>query len=763
MRIRPTSVDLSACDTEPIHIIGAVQPHGALLAADAQTLVTEYASRSVEDYLGLKAEAAIGRPLSALLGEENIDALLSRPLDALKPDLIKPWFLSLEVEGKTRRLECFPHRHQGSLILEFVAFEEGPALVWEEDLLRQRIISQLITPRTLAELARVSAEIIRDVTGFDRVMIYRFAADKHGEVIAESTVRPDSFLGLHYPASDIPDPARRHFALNVIRSIPDINAPPSPILARGGGIADADHSAPLDLTYSKLRAVAPVHIEYLNNMGVGASMSISLISNDDLWGLVACHHYGPLHLPWSRFRFCELLGGTISSLLQSLENTQQLHQSISAERTASHIESRFRDGTKLGDIICEHACALMEHSGAQGMTLRLAGSERHFGRVPPAVPDFSALDDQLVEGVAATDSLPVGSYVDAADRRAAAGVALLVLSEDRQDQLVLYREEFEHTIKWAGKPDKFERVNEDGTVRLSPRGSFALWREERRGRSQPFTQSDMEALRILRRALFALNSLVRERAAVAAQKEAEAEEARLRMMVLEATRKSSLGELASALAHELNQPLAAVTNYINACRQELRNYGVAVPDRVSALIDNAVAESARAADLMRRLRNFIAEGELVLDEVDLSQIIRQGVRLALDSSKWPKPEVEFDIVPDLPAVQADRVQIGQVVLNLVRNSLPAMANEKERRLRISAFGVGEAIEVAVIDTGHGIPAGMEERLFEPFHASTTSGMGVGLSLCRTIVQAHGGRIWSRARPSGAEFVFTLPIRSTHVG
>lgn len=755
------SVDLTACDTEPINIIGAVQPHGALLAADAESLRIEYASGNIAHYIGIEAEACIGETLATILGAENAEALRERQLVPLKPDILKPWFLSLNSGNGERKLECFPHLHDGWIILEFVPFESGPAAVWEEDLLRQRIISELVRPDTLADLAEVSARIIRDVTGFDRVMIYRFAADKHGEVIAESTNRPDSFLGQHYPASDIPDPARRHFVLNVIRSIPDINAVPSPILARGGGVANAEHKAPLDLTYSKLRAVAPVHIEYLNNMGVSASMSISIISNDDLWGLVACHHYAPLHLPWSRFRFCELLGGTISTLLQSLENTIQLRQSVAAERTAFDIESQFRDGRHLGELIGDNADTLMRHAGARGMTLRLAGQERHFGQVPRVTPDFSPLGSQLVEGVAATDNLPAIASVERSDWKVASGVALLLLSEDQQDQLILYREEFEHTINWAGKPEKLEKTMEDGTVRLSPRGSFALWCEERRGCSKPFSQSDMEALRIIRRALFALNSLMRERAAVAAQKEAEAEEARLRMMFMEAMRMSSLGELASALAHELNQPLAAVTNYVNACRQELRNYGMDVPEKVTDLIDNAVGESSRAADLLRRLRNFIAQGELVLEEIEIAQVIQQGMELALVSSKSPRPEIELAIDRDLPKVLADRVQIGQVILNLVRNSLPAMARSRERRLTISAVKAGGVVEVAVIDTGHGIPSAMHTRLFEPFHTSTTRGMGIGLSLCRTIVEAHGGRIWVRPREAGAELVFTLPVKEGH--
>jgi two-component system, chemotaxis family, sensor kinase Cph1 len=758
------NVDLATCDNEPIHVIGAVQPHGGLLAVDPDTLVIDYASANIAEFLGRDAAELAGAPLDHALGTPNCSALRAKSLAPLNPDLLKPWFLDLPATGgKASRLECFPHIHDGRIILEFVPFAEGPAVVWEEDLLRQRIISELIKPETLGELARVSARIIRDVTGFDRVMIYRFADDKHGEVIAESTIKQDSFLGLHYPASDIPDPARRHFVKNLIRSIPDINAAPVPILMRGGAIADASSAAPLDLTYSKLRAVAPVHVEYLNNMGVGASMSISLISNEDLWGLVACHHYGPLHLPWSRFRFCELLGGTISALLQSIENASHLRQSIRAERTAFDIESEARAGAPLAQVVAGHADDLMLHSGATGMMLRLDGRRSDFGAVPSPAPELAPLGQRLVEGVATSDDLPSVVALDSESRGIASGAAILELSEDGQDQLILLRPEFEQTIKWAGKPQKMERRHADGTVRLSPRGSFALWREERQGRSKPFSDSDREALRIIRRALFALNSLDRERTAVAAQKEAEAEEARLRLILLDATRRSSMGELASALAHELNQPLSAITNYVNACRQELKNYGRDIPDSVNVLIANAVAESSRAANLVRRLRNFIAQGELVAERINLRQIIQQGIDLALASSKSPPPRVTVDCPKELPPIWADPVQIGQVVLNLVRNALPAMNGDGEHQLSISVEIEHDEVVVSVRDTGHGIAPEMSDRLFEPFHSSTTSGMGIGLSLCRSIVEAHAGRIWMRPREQGAEFVFSLPVNGSDNG
>jgi signal transduction histidine kinase len=273
----------------------------------------------------------------------------------------------------------------------------------------------------------------------------------------------------------------------------------------------------------------------------------------------------------------------------------------------------------------------------------------------------------------------------------------------------------------------------------------------------PFSESDREALRIVRRVLFALDSLERERTAVAAQKQAEREEARLRMLVMEAGRRSSLGELASVLAHELNQPLAAVTNYVNACRQELRNYGRSVPDDINDLIESAVGEASRAAALVRRLRNFISGGEVVAERIDLRAPIRQGVDLALASADGPPPEVSVDVWPDVPRIDADPIQIGLVVLNLVRNSLPAMRDSPVRSLAIVVRRVGEEVEIAVSDTGCGVPPDLLDTVFEPFHRSTTRGMGIGLSLCRSIVEAHGGRIWFEPRSSGAKVVFTLPV------
>ncbi|MEO1159630.1 MAG: ATP-binding protein, partial [Pseudomonadota bacterium] len=337
----------------------------------------------------------------------------------------------------------------------------------------------------------------------------------------------------------------------------------------------------------------------------------------------------------------------------------------------------------------------------------------------------------------------------------ASGAGYLELSEDGEDYLVVLREQHEHEISWAGKPEKVEVIGEDGVERLSPRGSFALWRQERLGRSKPFSSIDREVLRIMRRALFALNSLNRERAAVQAQKQAEANQARLRMTLMEAARKSSMGELAGALAHEVNQPLAAVSNYVNACRQELHNYDVEVPDSIIELIDLAVDEASRAADLVRRLRNFISTGELIKERSDLNLVILQAAEFGVVADEGDSAiALENCLDANLGTVLIDPVQIGQVVLNLVRNSVEAMRGQ-QGTITLTSWHDDDKVVVSISDTGKGVPADESEMLFEPFHSSTTSGMGIGLSLCRSIIEAHDGKIWLEPGTGGADIRFSL--------
>ncbi len=696
--------------------------------------------------------------MRSAIGAKAFDTIAADDLTPAQPDYLRPWFSSTLETGddEGEPAEIYAHVHAGKIVVEFIGPDDPPQSLWDEDRLRQSIISQLVQPNALGELARVSANIVRTVTGFDRVMIYRFAEDKHGEVIAESTDRPDSFLGLHYPASDIPEPARRHFLSNIIRNIPDIDADQVPIYTATGETADVQSSAPLDLTYAKLRGVSPVHIEYLQNMGVRASLSVSLTTNNRLWGLIACHHYDKHELRSSRIRFTELLGATISTLLQSIENTSRLQHSISAERLASAIEADAARGETLPAAALNQADRLLALFNASAAVIRHDGRLHHVGKTPEGIP-FQRLSKIATNGIALTSNLSSVIELSPAQWEEAAGAAYLELSDDGSDYLVLTRQHFIEEIRWAGKPEKIVRSTPNGTPRLSPRGSFAVWSEERVGHSEPFLDIDREAFQIIRRALFAINSLERERAAVRAKQAAEQEKERFRHALLEASRRSSLGELASALTHELSQPLFAVSNYVTASKRELENLEIPISENIGTMMQEAVADAVRAADLVRRLRDFFTGADLEREAVEIQPLLHQGIELALVAGALPNLEIAYDLDGEVEKVWADPVQISLVILNLVRNSVTAMSGTETPYLLIETRKSGDHAIFTFRDNGGGIPEDLRSSLFEPFHRSTTSGMGIGLSLCRSIIEAHLGRIWTEPAASGAIMKFSLPI------
>lgn len=242
--------------------------------------------------------------------------------------------------------------------------------------------------------------------------------------------------------------------------------------------------------------------------------------------------------------------------------------------------------------------------------------------------------------------------------------------------------------------------------------------------------------------------------------EAQESEARLRELqaeVVHISRLSAMGEMASALAHELNQPLSAIANYLNGARRLLDKTSGRDP-RIDEAMEKAADQALRAGDIIRRLRNFLSRGEGERSNESLSRLVHEACHLALLGSREAEVEVQYDIDPHRDRVMVDRVQIQQVIVNLVRNALDAMQSQPRRRLNVSTSITDEMATVIIADTGPGLDPVAAEKLFQPFVTTKANGMGVGLSISRTIVEAHGGRIWAESRPGqGAVFLFTVPL------
>jgi two-component system sensor kinase FixL len=242
---------------------------------------------------------------------------------------------------------------------------------------------------------------------------------------------------------------------------------------------------------------------------------------------------------------------------------------------------------------------------------------------------------------------------------------------------------------------------------------------------------------------------------VTERQQAEGSLQELQAELIHMSRLTALGEMSSALAHELNQPLSAIGNYLNGVRRMLA--GDPDPAVIRDALDKAAAQTLRAGEIIRRLRDFVSRGETERRVESVSKIVEEASALALVGAKEHAIRVIFRLSAKADLVLADRVQVQQVLLNLMRNAVEAMIGCPDRRLTVSSRADADMVEIAVADTGPGVAEEFIANLFQPFMTTKPQGMGVGLSICRTIVEAHGGRIWCEGAPGGgAVFRFTLP-------
>jgi light-regulated signal transduction histidine kinase (bacteriophytochrome) len=488
------TVDLTNCDREPIHILGAIQPIGFLIALTADWMVAR-ASANLAEYLGRTPADVIGQPLTEIFPGGAVHDLRNRTALLRGPDAVERLFdVRLTPDGAPFDLAI--HLSGSSIVIEG---ERSSGEHGDVTGMVRSMIARLDQCSDLTAFFKEGARQVRALVGFDRVMVYRFSPDGSGEVVAEAC-KPGigRFLGLHYPASDIPAQARILYTRNLLRVIADVHAEPVKIEPQLDAAGE-----PLDLSLSLLRSVSPIHIEYLKNMGVDASMSISIVVDGKLWGLFACHHYSPRNPSFERRAITELFSQMFSMRLESRER----QQTVEFERRARDIsdqllgavasdETLLRDPDWLADILT-HAIP------ADGVGVWLAGNYAFSGITPPT-EDFRriirALNATAAGKVYATDH--IGSLIPDADRFAdnTAGLLAIPISRAPRDYVVLFRSELIRSVRWGGDPHKPVEYGPNGP-RLTPRQSFEEWKELVRGRSQPFTPSELRVAETLRATL----------------------------------------------------------------------------------------------------------------------------------------------------------------------------------------------------------------------------------------------------------------------
>ncbi len=488
------AVDLTNCDREPIEIPGRIQSFGFLLAFTADWMVSR-ASANVGAFIGREPAALLGKPIAGIFAEEAIHTIRNRMAMLRGADAVERLF-AVELIAGGGRFDLAVHFAGDIVILEA---EPATGDDIEAATLVRSMVTRLGQTEGLTAFYREGARQVRALTGFDRVMVYRFDHDGAGEVIAEA-VRPgvDSFLGLNYPASDIPAQARALYLRNIFRVIADVRSETVAVLPTLD-----PRGKPLDMSLAVMRAVSPIHIEFLRNMGVEASLSISITVEGKLWGLFACHNNAP-RLPGVAHRgAAELFGQMFSMMLESRERREVANYETRARGVADRLMAAvaqdaevLTDAVWLGEIITDTI-------PSDGVGVYINGALSLSG-LTPGRAEFeeivTTLNQVAASAVFATDSILSILPAAAAYSDRAAGLVAIPLSRSPRDYVVLFRSERLRAVRWAGNPEKPLELGPNG-ARLTPRKSFETWSELVKGKAIPFTTAELRVAETLRTAL----------------------------------------------------------------------------------------------------------------------------------------------------------------------------------------------------------------------------------------------------------------------
>ncbi|WP_179381147.1 HWE histidine kinase domain-containing protein [Jannaschia marina] len=702
-----TKVDLTNCDREPIHILGNVQGYGCLISTSADLMVN-HVSSNCETLLGFDPEAAIGRRMPDLLPEQTVHDLRTKLQISASGSGVARLF-GYDVLKTGTLFDISIHISGSSFVFEFEPKAEPRG---RDDLsMVQPLIARVRRGETILEAAREAARGLKALSGFDRVMVYRFADDGSGEVIAETcSTGMEPYLGLRYPASDIPQQARALYLRSPLRLIADVNAPVAPILP-----AESASGEPLDLSLAVTRAVSLIHLEYLRNMGVAASMSVSIIKDGALWGLFACHHRSAHYIDYERRTAIELFAQFFSYELSGLIEARAHADEIAARELHDRLMVRLSSGGDLVDSFDTIAEELGQIVRSDGVAVYSGGKIRMRGATPTG-EEFRGLARFLNTAptgtVYATNNI-LARYPAAetfGDR--AAGLLAVPISRTPRDYIIFFRKEIARSVRWAGNPEKPVEVGPNG-IRLTPRKSFDAWNEVVRGTSEPWSDRERRAAEALRVSLIEIVLKLADEANLERQTAAEKQE---------------------VLIAELNHRVRNILNLIQGLVSQSKD-GASDVASYTSVLDGRIQALARAHDQ--------------LTSTDWSACsLRDLIRLEADAYAGT-PTGRVEITGDAPLLVPEAFStLTLVVHELVTNSAKYGALSEP---------TGQVLIDLRIEEDGTLAIGWTERGGPPVQAPKRRGFGTTI-IERTIPFELKGKIETRFKVSGFEADILVPAR-----
>jgi len=750
------NINITNCEAEPIHIPGSIQSCGYLLALNKTDNTIQYCSENCTTIFNKSLSQILGKPLSEFFKKEDVDSFVA--YSAKTEEVVMPFAFTLG--NQTFHITAFSTKE--NWVMEFESF--SPEGIELPDLFFQtkRFAYSTEIADNLQMLCQDVADETRKITGYDRVMIYRFDKDYNGQVFAESKIDSiEPYLGLHYPATDIPVQSRELFLLKHMRMLANVGATNVPLYALD---ENADNKS-IDLTLSVLRSFSPIYIQYLKNMGVSATFTITLVNQGKLWGLIACHHYAPKNIPYHVRLAAHLQGVFLSSQIDvrqmadkfELVNETEIKLDALRKIMASSEQSLAEEETliQLKNLLNADAVVIAYNKTFYKHGL-LPDDEKLNGFM-------KWLDISIDQGIFQTSKL-ADSYPQAASLGSQiAGVVYLPIGTQTKNGIAWTRKEVEKTVNWAGDPSKSINIDSENQS-LSPRKSFALWKESVKGQSAAWQKPEIKAASVICSYIQHQFHLV----------EMQAEE--LRYLTLNEKLQKTNEELANMnwiSTHDLKEPLRKIQMYASII---LEKHQTNIPEMVRTNLLRMQSSAARMQNLIDALLSYtkLINEEKKLENSDLNIILEEIQAELKENIEEKGGSLQWG---NLPVIKGVTFLIRQLFENLINNSLKFTKEGRPPVISISSQLIDEKTmkdnwpnikhdyhKITVADNGVGFnPVYKKDlfKMFQRFHGQQYAGSGIGLSICQKIAEAHGGFIDADGEEGkGAAFYIYIPVASS---
>lgn len=743
--IKRHGVSIQNCDSEPVQTPGCIQAHGLMVVLRSRDLCILQISENLPEHFGKSPEDVLESPVSCLIGEDG-GKRLAAFFENERVERNPQYAFTLPLVGHGREYDVLVHRQEEVLVVELEPASTETGGTPDYYGMVKRSVSRLQTAETLSSFCDIVAEEVRNVTGIDRVMVYKFHADFHGEVVAESKREDLSpWLGLHYPAEDIPHPAREIFKKIWVRPLPDAAAPVVEMVPLVNQVTGKG----LDMTHCSLRGASVMYTEYLKNMGVAASLTMSLMVDGELWGLIACQHETPTSFPYQIRAACEFLAQVASLQLRSVEQRESFEYRLRIEELQNRVITVASQESSLVPLT-EASPNILDAMDAAGVAIFHGGEWFRVGETPVdsqldglkewlnGRPEFHA-----ARPVYHTDSLS-RDYPDAVNfADVASGLLAISLSRQKHTYVLWFRPETLQTVNWGGNPHDKPVVTGPHGPRLTPRRSFEIFSESVKHRSLPWKRVEIDSALRLRMLIM---ELVVSRAEQISELNAD----------LTRTNEE-LDAFAYVASHDLKEPLRGISKYAH----QLMEAGQMEESERREKFMSLQRLALRMDSLLDALLHFSRVGRAVVsfNEVDLSEVLDEALEMV--AARRQEIPTEIKITRALPTIPCDRMRVREIFVNLLTNAMKY--NDKpQREIEIGYEEMADGPPVFhVRDNGIGIQPRHFESVFKIFrrlHGTDAfgGGSGAGLAIVHRLVSQHRGSVWLDSEPgAGTTFYFTL--------